>query len=107
MVFSGLSIAAESFWLFCSALLVNGVSSGFVQQYRFAAADRGTADFKPKAISIIMAGGIAAAIIGPQLVIFAGDLAAPVPFAGAFLRRNHSIRLEFCGSDISQPVQSG
>ncbi len=84
MIFTGLSIAAESFWLFCAALAVNGLSGGFVQQYRFAAADRGTADFKPKAISIIMAGGIAAAIIGPQLVIYASDLAAPVPFAGAF-----------------------
>ena len=84
MIFSGLSIAAENFWAFCAALGVNGISGGFVQQYRFAAADRGTPDFKPKAISMIMAGGIAAAIIGPQLVIYAGNLAAPVPFAGAF-----------------------
>ena len=33
---------------------------------------------------MIMLGGVAAAIIGPQLVIHAGDLADPVPFAGAF-----------------------
>jgi len=84
MIFSGLSIAAGSFWLFCSALLVNGLAGGFVQQYRFAVADRGTTEIKPKMISTIMLGGVAAAIIGPQLVIYASDLAAPVPFAGAF-----------------------
>ncbi|MEO0328786.1 MAG: MFS transporter [Pseudomonadota bacterium] len=84
MILSGLAITAQGFWLFCGALAINGVSSGFVQQYRFAAADRGTPEFKPKAISMIMAGGIAAAIIGPQLVIYGSDLAAPVPFAGAF-----------------------
>lgn len=84
MIFSGLAITAGSFWLFCSALMVNGFAGGFVQQYRFAVADRGTAEIKPKMISNIMLGGVAAAIIGPQLVIYAADLAAPVPFAGAF-----------------------
>ncbi len=84
MILSGLAITVEHFWFFCAALAVNGISGGFVQQYRFAAADRGTAEFKPKAISMIMLGGVAAAIIGPQLVIHAGDLANPVPFAGAF-----------------------
>ncbi|MGI9352707.1 MAG: MFS transporter [Rhizobiaceae bacterium] len=103
MIFSGLSIAAESFWLFCSALLVNGLSGGFVQQYRFAAADRGTADFKPKAISIIMAGGIAAAVIGPQLVIYASDLAAPVPFAGAFYAATILFVLSFLALNLLNP----
>ena len=84
MMLSGLSVAYSSFWFFCGALAINGVAGGFVQQYRFAAADRGTADYKPRAISWIMAGGIAAAIIGPQLIIIAGDLAQPVPYAGAF-----------------------
>ena len=37
MIFSGLSIAAESFWLFCLALAVNGFSGGFVQQHRLTA----------------------------------------------------------------------
>ncbi|MEM7069513.1 MAG: MFS transporter [Pseudomonadota bacterium] len=103
MVLSGLSIAAEGFWLFCGALGINGISSGFVQQYRFAAADRGTEDFKPKAISIIMAGGIAAAIIGPQLVIYAGDLAAPVPFAGAFYAATILFMLSFVALNFLNP----
>lgn len=103
MIFSGLAIAAESFWLFCSALGVNGISSGFVQQYRFAAADRGTAAFKPRAISLIMAGGIAAAIIGPQLVIYASDLAAPVPFAGAFYAATILFVLSFVALSFLNP----
>ncbi len=103
MIFSGLSIAAESFWLFCAALASNGISSGFVQQYRFAAADRGTPDFKPKAISLIMAGGIAAAVIGPQLVIYASDLAAPVPFAGAFYAATVLFVLSFAALSFLNP----
>jgi len=116
MVFSGLSIAAGSFWLFCSALLVNGLAGGFVQQYRFAVADRGTTEIKPKMISTIMLGGVAAAIIGPQLVIYASDLAAPVPFAGAFYVATALFILSFFAlfllnpsnlSDSTQTVQSG
>jgi len=84
MVLTGLAITAQHFWFFCLALGCNGLAGGFVQQYRFAAADRGTASFKPKAISTIMLGGIAAAIIGPQLIIWTSDIAAPVPFAGTF-----------------------
>ncbi|MDJ0612174.1 MAG: MFS transporter [Rhizobiaceae bacterium] len=102
-IFTGLAITAESFWLFCSALCVNGMSSGFVQQYRFAAADRGTADYKPKAISTILLGGVAAAIIGPQLVIYATDLAAPVPFAGAFYAASILFVLSFFALTFLNP----
>ena len=84
MLFSGFAIMMAGFWLFCGGMAVSGLSSGFVQQYRFAAADRGTAKFKPTAISIIMLGGVVAAVVGPQLAIHARDLAQPVPFAGAF-----------------------
>ncbi|MEM9277686.1 MAG: MFS transporter [Pseudomonadota bacterium] len=107
MVLSGLAITAENFWFFCAALGVNGISGGFVQQYRFAAADRGTPDFKPKAISIIMAGGIAAAVIGPQLVIYAGDLAAPVPFAGAFYAATILFVLSFISLSFLNPSNLG
>lgn len=103
MVLSGLAIAAGNFWLFAVGLGVNGVSGGFVQQYRFAAADRGTAEFKPKAISMILAGGIAAAVIGPQLVIYASDLADPVPFAGAFYAATILFVLSFAALAFLNP----
>lgn len=82
LVLTGLAITIEHFWYFCGALTINGIASGFVQQYRFAAADRGTKEFKPKAISTIMLGGVAAAIIGPQIVIYASGLATP--YSSAF-----------------------
>jgi len=87
---AGLMLAAwalsiHSFWLFALALTISGISGAFVQQYRFAAADEGTASFKARAISWVLVGGIFAAIVGPQAVIWTKDLLLPVPFAGAFL----------------------
>jgi len=79
------AIRLQSFWLFVFALMMAGFSNSFAQQYRFAAADRGTKDFKAKAISWVLVGGIAAAIIGPQVILNFRDFLAPVPFAGAFL----------------------
>lgn len=103
MILSGTAIAAHHFWYFCAALLCNGVAGGFVQQYRFAAADRGTEEFKPKAISMIMLGGVAAAIIGPQLIIHTGDMAAPVPFAGAFYSATVLFVLSFAALMLLNP----
>ena len=52
--------------------------------YRFAAADTASEAFRPKAISYVMAGGLAAAIIGPQLVKVTVD-AFVIPFIGTYL----------------------
>lgn len=80
------AIYSLSFWLFALALLVVGIGGSFVQQYRFAAADAAPPAFKPKAISWVLAGGVFAALIGPQMVIWTKDAFAPaVPFAGAFV----------------------
>lgn len=79
------AIMQQSFWLFVAALMLAGSSNSFVQQYRFAAADRGTKEFKAKAISYVLIGGVAAAVIGPQLILRTKDFLEPVPFAGAFL----------------------
>ncbi|MCA1262509.1 MFS transporter, partial [Nitratireductor aquimarinus] len=74
----------SSFWLFALGLMLVGVGNAFLQQYRFAAADNAPADFKPRAISWVLGGGVFAAIIGPQTVIYTRDLFAPIMFAGAF-----------------------
>jgi MFS family permease len=79
-----IALFQSSFWLFVAGLLVAGVGSAFVQQFRFAAADNAPAEFKARAISFVLAGGIVTAILGPQTVIFTHDLLAPVPFAGSF-----------------------
>lgn len=74
-----------NFWLFAISLLLIGMSGGFTQKIRFAAADASPSHFKPKAISWILGAGIVSAIIGPQLAIWAKDIFSPVTFAGTFM----------------------
>ena len=74
----------SSFWLFAFGLAVIGGGGAFVQQFRFAAADNAPPEFKARAISFVLAGGIITAILGPQIVIFTRELFAPVMFAGSF-----------------------
>ncbi|MBB5754761.1 MFS transporter [Prosthecomicrobium pneumaticum] len=62
-----------------------GAANAFIAQYRFAAADVGSPAQRTKAISWVMAGGVASAVIGPQAVILTRDWFAPIPFVGAFL----------------------
>ena len=81
---AALFILVGSFWAFVLALALVGVGGSFTQQYRFAAADSGTPEFKPKAISWVLAGGLAAAIVGPQTALATVDI-LPVRFAGAFV----------------------
>ncbi|MEK1866058.1 MAG: MFS transporter, partial [Ensifer adhaerens] len=82
---AAVALFRENFWLFAFALAMLGSSNGFTQKLRFAAADASPSFYKPKAISLILGGGIVSAVLGPQIVIFAGDLFAPVSFAGAFV----------------------
>ncbi len=72
------------FWLFCLGTMVCGFYAGHVQLYRFAAADTASAGFRPRAISWVLGGGVASAIVGPQLVIFTRDLVSPYTFVGTF-----------------------
>ena len=82
---AALGIFQNSFWLFSLGLLLMGIYWAFVQSYRFAAADTATDAFKPKAISWVLVGGIAAAVIGPQTVIWTQHLFEPFLFLGTFL----------------------
>lgn len=69
-------------------LLVGAAFTGIYQSiqgfFRFAAADTASAQFKPKAISWVLAGGLLSAIIGPEIVRTTADYFAPVPYAGAY-----------------------
>ncbi len=78
-------IASYSFVLFCLGTLIIGMYGSFNQSYRFAATDAASEAFKPRAISWVMIGGIAAGFIGPQTVIWLQDAAPAAPFSGAFL----------------------
>lgn len=84
-VVSALAVMLGSFWMFCLGAFLMGFAAAFVQQLRFAAADTASEAFRPRAISFVLAGGIAAAIIGPQSVVHAADLVPGIPYAGAYL----------------------
>ncbi|MEM6848690.1 MAG: MFS transporter [Pseudomonadota bacterium] len=79
------AIMMGSFALFCLGTFLGGLSFAFVQQYRFAAAENASPKFRPQAISIVLAGGIFAGIIGPQTVIATQDRFIDVPYASGYL----------------------
>ncbi|MCY4312043.1 MAG: MFS transporter [Rhodospirillaceae bacterium] len=85
---SGLAILAifeGSFPLYCLASLLVGFATGFQWYYRFAAAEVVPESFRSRAISLVLAGGVVAAIIGPTLALYAVDWLAPVMLAGAYV----------------------
>jgi peroxiredoxin len=55
------------------------------QSYRFAAADGASTAFRPKAVSWVMAGGVFAGVLGPQLVQWTMDIWPPYLFAFSFV----------------------
>ncbi len=73
-----------SFTIFLAGSFLTGIYMSAQGFYRFAAADTATDDFRPKAISYVMAGGLLSAIIGPQLVK-ATSQAFVIPFLGTYL----------------------
>lgn len=83
-VFAVYAIFELQFWMFCLAIFISGGYQAFAQYYRFAAADTASAAFRPTAISWVLAGGLVAAIAGPQIVIYTKAAFAPVMYAGSF-----------------------
>lgn len=79
------AIYAQSFELLCVSALLQGSAAAFAWYYRFAAADASPAAFKPKAISFVMAGGVVAGFLGPQLAKWTVGLFSPVMFAGVYV----------------------
>ena len=73
------------FWLLLIGTFCGGLYAAAHQSYRFAAADTASEAFRPKVVSWVLAGGVFAAIIGPQLVIFTKDLLSPHLFAASYL----------------------
>lgn len=77
-------IAHGNFITFCIGTALAGFYAACVQSYRFAATDMVPSDEQAKAISRVMIGGLIAAIIGPQVVIWTRDALPATPFAGSF-----------------------
>ena len=74
---------SKNFWLLVVATVVAGYYNANAQLYRFAAAELAAPAFKEKAISLVMAGGLLGAVLGPNLASQTRNL-MDVPFAGAY-----------------------
>ena len=79
------SIFIQNFSLFCFVNFFLGVGMAFTHQYRFAAAESVNKDKVPKAISIILLGGIVSAVIGPGLANYAKDIVSNHLYVGSYL----------------------
>jgi MFS family permease len=83
-----LSFAAiwqQNFLWLCLGGFLQGTAGAFAWHYRFAATDVADVAFRAKAISLVMAGGVLAGLIGPQTAKWAVGLFDPVLFAGVYL----------------------
>lgn len=83
-VLCALAAWAGSFWLLCAATVVAGYYNANAGLYRFAAAELAGAGALEKATSIVMAGGLLGAVIGPTLAARSRDWFA-TPFLGAYV----------------------
>jgi predicted MFS family arabinose efflux permease len=84
-LFAALAIVRGSFGLFCLATFLGGLYGAVAQSFRFAAADGASEAFRPRAVAWVMAGGVLAGVLGPQLVTWTMDYWAPYLFAASFL----------------------
>jgi len=79
------AVSIESFWLFCLATFCGGSYAAVVLSFRFAAADGVEPNRRARALSLVMAGGVAAGVVGPQIVTWTMGLLPVHQFAATFL----------------------
>ena len=82
------SLLMQSFWLFCTATLLAGFYGAVVQTFRFAAADGVAPAQRSQALSWVMAGGVFAGVLGPQLVTWTMDVWSPHLFVASYLAQS-------------------
>lgn len=75
------AVLAGSFWIFCASTFFGGAYAAVVLSFRFAAADCVRPERRPRALSAVMAGGVFAGVLGPQLVTHTMNLWPPHVFA--------------------------
>lgn len=82
---SAKAVAMESYGGLCAGAFLLGIFSAHVAYYRFAAADTASDSFRSRAISLVLAGGIVAAFLGPELAKWTRELFPEAIFAGGYL----------------------
>ena len=96
---AGLSVYALfsiNFALLVFGALLLGVHNAFWQYYRFAATDTASEEYRSRAISYVLAGGVVAAFVGPELAKVSIDLFEPVKFSGGYAAVMGIILMSMC-----------
>ncbi|MCK8074679.1 MFS transporter [Vibrio sp. 1CM2L] len=78
------ALSQQNFYLFCFATFLLGIGIGFGTLYRFAAIEVCDENARHRAISISMAGGVLAAVLGPNLAIMSQQWSQDGLYIGAF-----------------------
>ena len=82
---AALGVFVESFVLLCIGIALIGAYNGFNYYFRFAAPEAAPDAYRSRAISLVLAGGVAAAVVGPWLAGASRGLVAAHAFVGAFV----------------------
>ncbi|MGQ0648204.1 MAG: MFS transporter [Gemmatimonadaceae bacterium] len=88
------AIVIESFALFAMSAALSGSANAFLNYYRFAAADAVDVEERPRAISWVLAGGVIAALVGPNLARWTRTW-LEAPFAGSYVALTGIMVLSF------------
>lgn len=106
---ASLAVVFGSFWLFCLAMFFGGAYASVVLSFRFAAADCVEPVLRPRALSAVMAGGVFAGVLGPQIVNFTMNLWQPYLFAVTYIAQALIALLSMsvlAGIRIPRPIAS-
>ncbi|WP_395755246.1 MFS transporter [Edwardsiella ictaluri] len=82
---AALAVFIAAFELFCLAALMGGAYAAVSLSFRFAAADGVEPERRALALSLVMAGGVAAGVIGPSLIGGSLALWPSYPLVTAFI----------------------
>ncbi|MCF2859098.1 MFS transporter [Pseudoalteromonas sp. SMS1] len=88
------ALSHSHFYLFCVATFMIGVGIGFATLYRFAAIE--ASDKPAQAISMIMASGVIAAVLGPNLAVWVNHHFPAINFANSFLALTCAYMIALC-----------
>ncbi len=106
---AAVALLMQSFPMYCVATLCGGLYAAVVLSFRFAAADGASPAFRAKALSWVMAGGVFAGVIGPQLVTLTMDSWAPHLFVVSYLAQAVVALLAVAvlsGVDLPRPARA-
>lgn len=79
------AMVGGDFRLLLAGTFCSGLYSASLQSYRFVATDTASERYKPKVVSWVLAGGVFAGLLGPQIVIATKNLLPPYLFAASYL----------------------